>query len=128
MDNKITRFTIDVMQKVVVTPEDIDDIMATALDSITYWCGRTEVFYKRLGKYNSDQISRGGTLILFDAESDEKWELRLSNFLQGLKLALEQDVGIRLDFENGKLHICDFDGDAADAIVQLALFGEVVFS
>lgn len=47
-----------------ISQKDIDDIMYTALDSITYWCREAEVVGKYLGEYASDQISRGGSLIV----------------------------------------------------------------
>lgn len=112
---------------VTITAQDIDDIMGDALDYIIYWCRKAEVgedtYY---GEYASDQISRGGTLILYDRESDDKWTLTLEKFLFGFKAAIEN--GYADDwFENGKIEWSYLDGPAVDVIVQLALFGEVVF-
>lgn len=129
MADSISTYALSVTREVHVTSQDIDDIMATALDSITYWCGRAKVKgNRRLGKYASEQISRGGTLILYDAESDDRWNLTLEKFLHGLEIALEQGVGIGLEERDGLLCVGDYDGEAADAIVQFALFREVVFS
>ncbi len=110
-----------------ITAQDIDDIMGDALDYITYWCRKAEVaegaYY---GEYASDQISRGGTLILYDRESDDKWTLTLEKFLFGFKAAIED--GYADDwFEDGKIEWSYLDGPAVDVIVQLALFGEVVY-
>lgn len=128
MADSISTYALSVTREVHVTSQDIDDIMATALDSIAYWCGSSKVKGKYLGKYASDQISRGGTLILYDAESADRWNLTLEKFLHGLELALEQGIGIGLEVTDGLLYVGDYDGEAADAIVQLALFGKVVFS
>lgn len=50
---------------VTLTQQDIDDIMASALDGgICYWCRMAEVVGEYLGEYASDQISLGGSLIL----------------------------------------------------------------
>lgn len=128
MADSISTYALSVTREVHVTSQDIDDIMATALDSIAYWCGGSKIKGKYLGKYASEQISHGGTLILYDAESDDRWNLTLEKFLHGLELALEQGIGIGLEVRDDSLYISDCDGEAADAIVQLALFGEVVFS
>ena len=54
-------------KKVKYTQENIDDIMSMALEGgITYWCGQAKVKGKYLGNYGSEQISRGGTLYLYD--------------------------------------------------------------
>lgn len=111
---------------VTLTQQDINDIMASALDGgICYWCRMAEVVGEYLGEYASDQISRGGSLILYDAESSDKWELTLDKFLSGVKLYLEQEYHVRV--EDGRIDTCDVDGNEADCIVQFAIFGQVVF-
>ena len=129
MSSKKSTYTITPTLEVHVTSEDIDDIMAAAMDSITYWCCKAKVVgdYNWLNEYASDQISRGNSLILYDAESNDKWELTLDKFLNGLKLAIEQGIGISINVADGSIDTAEIDGAYADAIVQLALFGEVVF-
>lgn len=114
---------------VIVTQEDIDDIMAGALEGgITYWCCKAEVveddYY---GEYASEQISRGGSLCLYDNETDEKYVLTLDKFLKGIRLAIKD--GYRNDWfsDDARLDCGMIDGEAADIIVQMALFGEVVY-
>lgn len=120
------KFTVRPQIEVNLTQQDIDDIMVAALDGgINYWCRKAEVAGKYLGEYASDQISRGGVLILHDAESSDKWELTLEKFLNGVKLYFEQ--GCHVQVEDNCIDTCDIDADAADCIVQFALFGEVVF-
>lgn len=128
MSDKKSTYTIEPTIEVNITSQDIDDIMVCALEGgINYWCRQAKVVGKYLGEYASDQISRGGTLILYDAESSDKWELTLGKFLNGMKLAVEQGVGLGFNPADGSIDTGDIDADAADAIVQLALFGEVVF-
>lgn len=118
----VKKFDIDCTVKHTITTKDIDDIMADALEGgITYWCGRAEVIGDYLGEYASDQISRGGSLILYDLEDeDEHWTLDLNAFITGYKSSIEQGFWSG-DFDN------DYDSTVADAIIQLAVFGEIVF-
>lgn len=121
-------YNIEINKKYEVTSQDIDDIMATALDSISYWCRKAKVVGEYLGEYASDQISRGGSLILYDAESNDCWELNLENLLHGIEKAIEDnwfdDYGW---YDNGVLYTTEIDGEVADVIVQLALFDDIVF-
>ena len=55
--------------------------MSMALEGgITYWCGQAKVKGKYLGDYGSEQISRGGTLYLYDNEDDSEYELTPEKF------------------------------------------------
>lgn len=114
---------------VIVTQEDIDDIMAGALEGgITYWCCKAEVveddYY---GEYASEQISRGGSLRLYDNEDDEQYILTLDKFLKGLRLAIKDGYGSDWFSNTARLDCGMIDGEAADVIVQMALFGEVMY-
>ncbi len=124
MDEK--KFIIRPRIGITLTREDIDDIMVTALEGgICHWCGKAEPSGNYLGRYASEQIGRGGTLVLHDAESSDKWELTLEKFLDGARLYFEKSSGIHV--ENGRIDTSDIDADAADSIVQLALFGDLMF-
>ena len=105
----------------------IDDIMITALEGgITYWCDRIEVVGDYLGDYASDQISRGGTLRLYVPDEKKWFELTLEKFVKGL----EKVVGERspdIVYE-GKIDADEIDADDADAIIQYAIFGEIVYA
>ena len=115
------KFTVRPQIEVNLTRQDIDDIMATALEGgINYWCRKAEVVGEYLGEYASEQISRGGILVLHDAESTDEWELTLGKFLNGVKLYFEQ--GCHVQVEDNSI-----DANDADCIVQLALFEKVVF-
>lgn len=124
MESK-NRYEVRAEITIGLTQQDIDDIMSTALDSICYWCGTAEVVGDYLGEYASEQISRGGCLLLHDAESAATWELNREKFLNGVKLYFEK--GCHVQVEDNRIDTCDVDAADADCIIQFALFGEVVF-
>ena len=126
--NKVTKHGVTAVFNFVVSDEDIDDIMSAALDGgITYWCGRAEVIGEYLGEYASEQISRGGTLKLYDIEEPKTvYELTLDKFLNGLRLWIENERAFQLT-EAGRLDIGQIDAAAADAIIQYALFCDIVY-
>lgn len=120
-----SKFKVHIDMDVDMTQKDLDDLMCTALEGgICYWCGRAEVVGEMLGDYAHEQISRGGSLILYDAESSDKWELTLEKFLRGLGLYLGEAMSAA--FEGEDIDSSDFDADAVDCIVQYALFGKLV--
>lgn len=122
-------YNVEINKKYTVTPQDIDDIMVTALEGgINYWCRKAEVVGEYLGEYASDQISRGGSLILYDAESSDHWELNLEKLLNGIQKAIEDNWYDRYDwYVDGELDCCQIDAEVADTIVQFALFDDIVF-
>lgn len=126
--NKVTKHAVSVVFNFVVSDEDIDDIMSAALDGgITYWCGKAEVVGEYLGEYASEQISRGGTLKLYDIEEPKTvYELTLDKFLNGLRLWLENERAFALT-EAGRLDVGQIDAAAADSIIQYALFCDIVY-
>ena len=126
--NKVTKHGVSVVFNFVISDEDIDDIMSAAMDGgITYWCGRAEVVGEYLGEYASEQISRGGTLKLYDIEDPKTvYELTLDKFLNGLRLWLENERAFALT-EAGRLDVGQIDAAAADTIIQYALFCDIVY-
>ena len=122
-------FFIQATLNIKVTAQDIDDIMCSALEGgITYWCCKAEVVGNYLGEFASEQISRGGTLKLYDAEEDEVYELTLEKLLKGIKLAIQENYYADYDWCDGTmLDTCQVDANVADVIIQLALFEEVVY-
>ena len=120
------KFTIRPQIEVSMTQQDIDDIMVTALEGgLNYWCRKAKVVGEYLGECASEQISRGGTLVLYDAESSDKWELTLEKFLNGVKMYFEQ--GCHVQVEDNAIDAGDIDAGDADCIIQFALFGKEVF-
>jgi hypothetical protein len=122
-------FFVNINRSIKVTAEDIDDIMCSALEGgITYWCCKADVVGDYLGEYASEQISRGGTLKLHDAEENEVHELTLQKFLRGIQLAAEGNYYEDYEWVIGDgIDTCNVDAEVADCIIQLALFDEVVF-
>ena len=125
--SKISRHSLSDVINFVVTDQDIDDIMSAVLDGgITYWCCRAEVVGDYLGEYASEQISRGGTLRLYDSEADSVYELTLDKFLNGVRLWIENERAFTLT-DAGQLDTGDIDALAADMIIQYALFSDVIY-
>jgi hypothetical protein len=122
-------FIIDISKKIKVTEEDIDDIMCSALEGgINYWCCKAEVIGSYLGEWAHEQIARGGSLNLHDAEEDEVYELTIEKFLKGVQLAVEGNYYADYEWCNGnEIDTCQVDAEVADAIIQLALFDDVIY-
>lgn len=121
-------FEIEAKRIIGLTQEDIDDIVCMAFEGgINYWCCGARVVGEYLGEYASDQISRGGAIKLYDAESDDVWELTLDKFLEGLRMWLEDYANPEMVINSGYLDSGAIDAGDADNIIQLALFNDVIF-
>lgn len=122
------KFEVRAEIRVELTQEDIDDIMVGALEGgITYWCFKAEAVGDYLGKYASEQISRGGKLKLYDSENGEKYWLDLEKFLNGFKLWVENGGDQYGAVQGHEVDCCNIDAGCADEIIQYALFGEVIY-
>lgn len=123
------KYKINIETELTITQEDIDDIMCTALEGgITYWCRRAKVVGEYLGEYGSEQIARGGKLLLDDMVEDQEYELTREDILKGIKMAVEH--GYYKDYgwcDGHYLDTCQVDANVADVIVQLALFEDVIY-
>lgn len=122
---------VDVAMQIRVTGENVDDIMTGALEGgIPYWCRKVKVVGDYCGKYASEQISRGGKLLLYDYEEKIPYCLDLEKPLNGIRLWAKKLVGCNcLEYIDGNLAIncCNADAEVCDAIVQYALFGDVIY-
>ena len=110
-----------------LTIEEIDNIMVTALEGgINYWCGGVEVVGEYLGTYASDHLANGGSIVLYDLESPEKWTLTkdmvIDGFIKWLKSGCSQHVK-----PNKTVDWIAFDANDADCIIQYALFNKIIF-
>lgn len=128
------KFEIRTKITVYLTQQDIDDIMVSAFEGgINYWCRRVVVQGDYLGKYASEQISRGGKLAIWLDEPFENdktcYVLDRDKFLTGFKLWIESDGDSydAIDDSDGSVDCGQIDAICADEIIQYALFGEVVF-
>lgn len=128
MDDFILKITADI----VITQEDVDDIMSTALDSSTLqcWCSEVNVVGRYLGEYASDQISREGELEFYEIEDETYRSLTLENFKDGLRKYLSEEPMSIIRRNDGTLGVDPgmIDEVAADEIIQYALFEEIVYS
>lgn len=124
------RYIISAKRTVVLSEEDIDCIMSGALDGgISYWAYKAEVVEDEyLGEFASDQISRGGSLRIYDREDGEIYLLTLEKLLKGFSMAvsLGYDDGW-IDTPENTVDMCSIDAQGCDVIVQLALFGDVIY-
>lgn len=128
---------ISIKQDLTVSNQDIDDIICAALEGgINYWCYKAEVGEKEyLGKYASDQISRGGSLKLYveePFEDKEMYVLTKKNVLIGLERFYKEYASHYPDVFQAKgeeilIETYAVDAEAADMIVQLGLFGDVIY-
>lgn len=129
MDKK---FDLKVQMTVSVTAQDIDDIMANALEGgINYWCTEAEVVEEcRVADWGHEQIARGGKLLLhldepFDEKGTEVYELTLDKLLYGIQVWLANGGASAVTDES--IDTCQVDDVASDSIIQYAVFGELVF-
>ena len=129
MANVFSAFEVKIKFSLTVTQQDIDDIMCTALEGgIAYWCCMAKVIGKRLSECDSEQISRGGELKLYDVEGDGVWILTRDKLLNGIKLWAERGGNQCSAIQgNGTLDTGEIDAEVADMIVRYALFRGVVF-
>jgi hypothetical protein len=102
----------------------VDDILCTAFEGgINYWCTKKVVVVGddyHGGDYASEVVSRGGTLNIYDGE-EERWHvLGIENMIEGIRQWC-------IKYGSYAQLLDDFDAGDADCIVQLALFGEVVY-
>lgn len=121
-------YTFTIKRNITITNQDIDDIMCTALEGgINYWCSKAKVIGKYLGEYASEQISRGGVLMLYP-EGEPPCDLTKEKLLNGIQQAINNDWYIDYHwYDANGIDTCNIDADVADAIIQLALFGEMVY-
>lgn len=104
-----------------ITDEELVDLMETALQGVSYWAGEARTI--KSGKpataeefdgWTSEALPRGFDVEIYDAE-EEKWHtLTLEKLLKGLSKRTSFDP------EN-------YDTVDGDAIIQYALFDEIVY-
>lgn len=126
-------FNIDTpFSLIVVSGEDIDDIMESAMTGCTYWCEKAEVIGDYRGNYANEQISRDGELKFYPVD-DEPVILDKEKFRSGLNQWLKELWGVNVEklrtiLPGGMLDPGQIDAADADTIIQYALFDELVYS
>lgn len=127
---------LEIKAKVIVGDEEIDDIMESALLGVRYWCDTVKIYEDKLAvKHMYQQISKGGLLAFhteepFEDSGKEWYTLNKKKFMKGLKMYLDDPLWDCLTQDGGTRFLVDpgcIDGECADAIVQYALFGEIVY-
>lgn len=92
---KEKQVTVSVTLEIVLTQEDIDDIMCGALEGgITYWCDEAKVVGDYLGEYGSEQIARGGKLRLLEVRTE--WAVYKDCFLQVARYQADNSRAIEI--------------------------------
>ncbi len=116
-----------------VTDEDIDDIIEKELthDIVSTWCSKIQPSGEYLGA-DRQQISLGGTLIFVGKDDDDdKYELTKEKLINGIYqyVCEATDYSFMEIDEFAELHIdtTQIDSPDADAIIQYALFGEIIY-
>lgn len=105
------------MVKCHASQEEIDDLLSCAFGGcpMQEWCDSVELLVEPTEKhsYLSEVPTRGGSLTIKVDEDENEYVLSIDNILK----ALGQ---YPIDFE-------DYDSHDASAVVQTAIFGEVVY-
>lgn len=123
-----------------VTNEDIVDILS-AFDCHNWCCtinyNKCDYAVARAklgnGTCYEDVLAQilfdGGVLEFVDSEDPSiRYELKLLAVYSGIKRAIEEEYYSDYNwYGEGKLNTCQIDSAVADVIVQLGLFGQVVY-
>jgi len=105
----------------------IDNIMISALEGgINYWCASASIAPDKNGNVvkripylsTAEMVSRGATLAIQPDDETKSYYLDSKSVLKGWK---------QYKVNNPKADPEDLDADAADAIIQIAIFGEVIY-
>ena len=119
-------FQISTTLHLNIKDDDIDTIISAALEEgIRYWCSRVEsVEGNYIGQCPSAHLIYGGALRLYDSDG-EFYDLTLNKLLNGIRRAFYSGYEI-LRIVGNRIDADYIDGDAADFIVQYALFGKLI--
>ena len=144
----IEMFVSGITTKILVTDQDLADIITIAFYGGLNWCERA---YPKDGHWMGNpgnHILNGGVIILCDIDGEERYELNKLKLLRGITSLIEEDNWdlSQLGFENEdayyvdadntqcilraghRLETRDIDADIADLIVQYGIFGKQVFA
>lgn len=144
----IEMFVSGITTKILVTDQDLADIITIAFYGGLNWCERA---YPKDGHWMGNpgnHILNGGVIILCDIDGEERYELNKLKLLKGITGLIEEDnwdlsqLGFKnedayyVDADNTQcvlraghcLETGDIDADIADLIVQYGIFGKQVFA
>lgn len=113
------------MHPFTITDQLIDDTLCTAFEGgITYWAASaTPTTWPEGCEYASDALTRGADVAIVDSEEQKTYFLTRARMTKGIReyCKLYKTTPAALDDD-------PVDASGADVIVQLALFGEVVYA
>lgn len=144
----IEMFVSGITTKILVTDQDLADIITIAFYGGLNWCERA---YPKDGHWignPGNHILNGGAIILYDIDGEERYELNKFKLLRGItgliegdnldlsQLGFENEDAYYVDADNTQcilraghcLETGDIDADIADLIVQYGIFGKQVFA
>ena len=121
-----------------VTEEDIEDIMCTALEGgINYWADydRNDEEYLPYIDYDDEPFSElctkilldGGWVWLIDSYKDTYYPLTIDKLMTGIQRWIDGGYDMYGAVDGEELDCGNIDSECADCIIQLALFGEIVY-
>lgn len=117
--------------ELLVTNRDIEAIIAMVLEGEIYWCNYAATYGESMSDSIIGHFVNGGWVILFDAEDGADYRLSREMLLDGIKLYIQNPKA------NDFLEIVDhrlvintdqIDVEVVDAIIQYALFDQIIFS
>ena len=118
-------YVIEFTKSQEITEEDITDIVVTALEGgIGYWACLDNTGEEFENAPKDEAVSETVARILlnngsvFFEDEEARYELTLEKLLNGIEKYAQENGGIDMD---------DLDADMADAIVQYAIFCEVIY-
>ena len=108
--------TYKILSSTIVSQEQVDDVLVAAFEGgITYWCAeiRESKPPSEQSTYYSNTLTRDGELELYVIDERKWYKLTLDKLLEAFG-------DMEFDFD-------DYDAGNADAAIQIAVFGEVVY-
>ena len=130
--------TVEVTSYIELTDEDITDLMITALEGgIGYWAVLDNTGEEYANAPEGEAVSetcarlllKGEKVWFEDIEDGERWFLDMGKLKQGIELFLKHDYDIyrAFGYRRGRIDMANIDAERADIIIQLSLFGYVMF-
>lgn len=116
--------------ELLVTNRDIEAIIAMVLEGEIYWCNYSTTYGERMSDSIIGHFVNGGWIILFDTEGAD-YQLSREMLLDGIKLYIQNPkANDFLEIIDHRLVIdtCQMDAESADAIIQYALFDQIIYS
>lgn len=121
-----------------VTEDNIEDIMCTALEGgINYWAyyNRNDREYLSYIESGDEPFSElctkilldGGWVWLIDSYKDTYYSLTIDKLMTGIQRWIDCGYDMYGAVDGDELDCGSIDSECADCIIQLALFGEIVY-